>query len=400
MSGSRTWRSFRRRGRLWAWVLAVVVAVLTVRLPGAAGDVWAAFAHPGGFRLGWLGPAAAAEAVSLACGVIVQRQLLADGNTRLSWSALFVVVLASTGLAKVMPAGSVTGSAWQAAQYRRRGTGAAIGVWAVLAAGFTSVIAILVLLLTGAAVATAGRLWLFGCAAGLLVAGIAMLTLLRGGAGALGRMLSRRGDRSPAIARLAEAMAGLPTHRTGARLGGGVLAAATAGLMADACVLASCFALAGSPVPRRSLLFAYAAGQLAGQFVPLPGGLGAMEGGVLGGFMLTGASPSAAAAAVIAYRVGGYWAVGAVGTAVAIAVTRRPPQHGTPAAPGGPTQRRRNRRSRAPARPRPAPAVNPASREISLASRVGRPARQARPAPDRMSLTPPAPSGTGERSSR
>jgi putative heme transporter len=345
VSGSRTWRPLGRRGRLWACGLAVAVAAVAVRFPGAAGDVRNAFAHPGRLRLGWLGPAAAAEAVALACGATVQRQLLADGNARLPWPALFALVLASTGLAKVMPAGSVTGAAWQAAQYRRRGTATAVGVWAVLAAGVTSVIAILALLLAGAAVATAGRLWLLGCAAGLLVAGIGLLPFLRHGAGALGRMLNRHGDRSPAIARLAEAVAEFPAHRVGVRLGAGLLAFAAAGLMADACVLASCFALAGSPVPWRSLLFAYAAGQLAGRFVPLPGGLGAMEGGVLGGLMLTGTSPSAAAAAVIAYRVAGYWAVGAVGTAVAIAVTRRPPQPGTPSAASAPTQRRRNRRS-------------------------------------------------------
>ena len=36
---------------------------------------------------------------------------------------------------------------------------------------------------------------------------------------------------------------------------------------------------------------------------------------------------------MIAYRVIGYWALGAAGTAVAIAVTRRSPQDGTSAAP-------------------------------------------------------------------
>jgi len=57
--------------------------------------------------------------------------------------------------------------------------------------------------------------------------------------------------------------------------------------------------------PLAGLLFAYAAGQLAGRLVPLPGGIG-VEGGVLGALTLTGTSPAAAAAAVIIYRVFGY----------------------------------------------------------------------------------------------
>ena len=63
----------------------------------------------------------------------------------------------------------------------------------------------------------------------------------------------------------------------------------------------------------------------AGRLVPLPGGLGGVEGGVLGALTLTGTPAAAAAAAVIAYRVTGYWAVGATGAAVAAGLARRRP---------------------------------------------------------------------------
>jgi hypothetical protein len=43
-------------------------------------------------------------------------------------------------------------------------------------------------------------------------------------------------------------------------------------LLADAGLLAACFGLAGLLVPWCGLLFACAAGQLAGRLVPLPGG--------------------------------------------------------------------------------------------------------------------------------
>ena len=119
-------------------------------------------------------------------------------------------------------------------------------------------------------------------------------------------------------------MAEVSRQPAGFRLGAGVLACTCTGLLADAGVLAACFGLAGLPVPWRGLLFAYTAGQLAG-LVPLPGGLGGVEGGVLGALTLTGTPPAAAAAAVIVYRVTGYWTVGATGAAVAAALARRRP---------------------------------------------------------------------------
>ena len=172
-------RPASRRGWPWVWALASgVAAAAAVRVPGAASDVRAAFAHAGGLRVSWLGVAVAAEVASLAGGAAAQRRLLSAAGVSLPWRTVSGVVFASTGLA-------------------------------------------------------------------------------------------------------------------------------------------------GLPVPWRGLLFAYAAGQLAGRLVPLPGGLGGVEGGVLGALTLTGTPPAAAAAAVIIYRVAGYWAVGAAGTAAAATLGRR-----------------------------------------------------------------------------
>jgi hypothetical protein len=170
-------------------------------------------------------------------------------------------------------------------------------------------------LLAGAAVAGTGSLALLAAAAGMLAAGTAALTAAALHAGAFSRWLSRRHHRSRAIAPLAAAVAGLSRQGAGFGWAAGVLARTVAGLLADAGLLAACFGLAGLPVPWRGLLFAYAAGQLAGRLVPLPGGLGALT--------LTGTRPAAAAAAVIVYRVAGYWAVGAAGTATAATRRRR-----------------------------------------------------------------------------
>ena len=208
-------------------------------------------------------------------------------------------------------------------EYRCRGAGTGAGIWSVLAGGFTTMVVILALLLAGAAIAGTSTLLLLTCAVAVMAAGAVGLTAAPRLTLAVSRRLSRRPRRSPTIARLADAVAGLPRQPTGAGWAAGVLACAAAGLAADAGVLTACFGLAGLPVPWRGLLFAYAVGQAAGRLVPLPGGLGGMEGGVLGTLALTGTPPAAAAAAVIVYRTAGFWALGAAGTTVAAALTRR-----------------------------------------------------------------------------
>ena len=304
---------------------AGVLAAAAVRAPGAAGDLRAAAGHLGGLRQAWLGAAVAAQGVALAGGTAAQRQLLAAGGARLRWRTVFGLVLASTGLARVMPAGPVTGGAWQVREYRRRGAGTGPGVWAVLAGGVTTTVVLLALLLAGAAAAGIGPIPLLACAAGLLAAGAAGLFAAARRARALARWLGRRPRRSRTIGGLAAAAAGLSRQRAGPSWAAGVLACTGTGLLADAGVLAACFGLTGLPVPWRGLLFASAAGQLAGRLVPLPGGIGGMEGGTLGALTLTGTPLAAAAAAVIIYRVAGCWAVGAAGTAVAAALARRSP---------------------------------------------------------------------------
>jgi len=143
LTGGRA-RPASRRGRTWAWVLAAgVMTAAAVRAPGAAGDLRAVAAHLNGLRLAWLGVAVAAEGVALAGGTAAQRHLLAAGGARLRWRTVFGLVLASTGLARVMPAGPVAGGAWQVREYRRRGAGTGLGVWAVLAGGVTSTVVLL-----------------------------------------------------------------------------------------------------------------------------------------------------------------------------------------------------------------------------------------------------------------
>ena len=313
----------------WGWVLAGGAAVLiALRAPEVAGDVGGVLAH--GLRLPWLAAVAGSGIAVLVAGIVAQRQLLAAAGARLPRRAVAAVVLASTGLARVLPAGPAAAAAWQAGQYRRRGAGHTAGLWAVLAGGFASMIAILAVLVAGAVIAGTGRWWLVSAAAAALVAGAAVILAAVYRADAAARWLAHHAGRSARGWRLVAGLAGLARHRVGLRRGMTVLAASGLSVLAEAGMLAAAFQVARTPVPWRGLLLACAAGQMGGRLVPLPSGLGGMEGGLLGALALTGIHPTTAAAAVIVYRVAAYWAPGAVGVITAGALTRVRP---APAAP-------------------------------------------------------------------
>ena len=93
----------------------------------------------------------------------------------------------------------------------------------------------------------------------------------------------------------------------------------------DIVVLISSFGLLGLPIPWRAVFFAYATAQVAGSLAPLPGGIGFVEGGMIGAFALAGSPVGAAVAATVIYRAVTCWLVAAVGSLMLIVIGRRNP---------------------------------------------------------------------------
>jgi uncharacterized protein (TIRG00374 family) len=83
----------------------------------------------------------------------------------------------------------------------------------------------------------------------------------------------------------------------------------------DNAVLWATFHAVGASPPLTVILMGYLIGQLGG-LLPLPGGLGGIDGGLFGTLVVYGAPAGATAAALLAYRVILFWLpllVGAVG---------------------------------------------------------------------------------------
>jgi|HubBroStandDraft_3_1064219.scaffolds.fasta_scaffold02060_6 uncharacterized membrane protein YbhN (UPF0104 family) len=74
----------------------------------------------------------------------------------------------------------------------------------------------------------------------------------------------------------------------------------------DICVLWACFHAFGSPPPFTVILMCYFVG-MVGNLLPLPGGLGGVEGGMIGAFAAFGVDFNLAVLAVLSYRAISFW---------------------------------------------------------------------------------------------
>jgi putative heme transporter len=74
----------------------------------------------------------------------------------------------------------------------------------------------------------------------------------------------------------------------------------------DIATLWACFHAFGEPPPTASLVTAYLVGML-GNMLPLPGGVGGVEGGMIGALIAFGVPGGLAIIAVLAYRLFAFW---------------------------------------------------------------------------------------------
>jgi uncharacterized membrane protein YbhN (UPF0104 family) len=295
------------RGIVSLLILAVLVGALVLAVPGLRGVA----SRLRAVDPAWLAVAIVLELASCA-GYVLAFQLVFRRVPRLLATR---VALSEMAFNAVLPAGGAGGIA--------------IGAWIAKAKGgsvrrFTERSAVLFLLTSAVNVtnlALTGLLVGFGVLdaphhvlLGYVPAGVALAAL--GGFASI-PVVARR----PRVAH-SDARAARWLRLTGRivedalgelRRGDWRLLGAVAYLWCDIAVMWTCLHAFGASMPIGALTLGYQIGYL-GNILPIPGGIGALDGGLAGALILYGAEPASAAAAVLLYHAIVLWVPTLLGT--------------------------------------------------------------------------------------
>ncbi len=286
-----------RRALFALAAVALIVVALLALLPGLASlrDTF------GGAQAEWIALAALFELLSCASYVLVFRAVFCE---RMSWRTSTEIGLSEQAANSLLSVGGAGGLALGAWILRRGGVpGGRIARRTVAFFLLTSFANVGLLAVAGAALALgllpgpSDRLAL-GVIPALVGIGAIALAL------AAGRIARSRAGRSGrprvrgALAAIGDGVAEAVGLLRSPEMGAGSLGY----LIFDLAVLDACFPAFGNPAPPLdALVLAYLIGQLGG-LVPLPGGIGGLDLGLLGALLLYGVNATDAAVAVLAYR--------------------------------------------------------------------------------------------------
>lgn len=294
----------------------------------------------------WLAAALLFEILSFAGYVALFRSVFVDDEGPVGWRESYAITMAGLVATRVFATAGAGGVALTAWALRRLGVGArrvADRMVAFLVLLYGVYMACLVLFGLGlwAGLLAGPAPWpltLVPAALGALViaAGFA-LTRVPGdldqrlrerasGAGALRRTLVRGGHVPAAAGRGTRVAVSLLRRRKPG------LAGAPAWWGFDVAVLWATFHAFGEPPALAVLVVAYFIGML-GNLLPLPGGVGGVEGGMIGALIAFGVSGGLAVVAVLGYRLFAFWLPMLPGALAYLQLRRRlvaPPSHTLP----------------------------------------------------------------------
>ena len=321
-----------RRVGLSVLLVALLGASLVVLLPQLAGadQAWQRLQRGSG---AWLAAAVGAELLSFGGYVAVFRAVLGGG--RVGWSASLLITMAGVAATRLLAAGGAGGIALTGWALRREGRGpreTVVGITSFLVVLYAVYMAALIVggaaLLTGVvpgprAPALSGAALVIGTSVALLaLVGTAVpahprTRLVRDlGRSAAGRALRRFGNVAGGVPDGIRRAARLVASRDPLLLG------AVAWWAFDIAALAACLSAFGSAPAITPLVVAYFMGML-GNLLPLPGGIGGVDGGMIGALLAFGVDPATGVLGVLSYRVFALWIPSALGVPAYVALLRR-----------------------------------------------------------------------------
>jgi membrane protein DedA with SNARE-associated domain/uncharacterized membrane protein YbhN (UPF0104 family) len=318
--------------------------------------------HPG-----WLAAALLFEVLSFAGYVVLFRAVFVDDDSRVGWRESYAITMAGLAATRVFAsagAGGIALTVWALRRLEISARRIADRMVAFLMLLYGVYMACLVLvglgLWTGLLPGPAPwALTLVPATLGALViaAGLALVRIpadlqrrLRGrasDAGALRRTLAGIGHAPAAAGRGARVAVSLVRRREPGILG------APAWWGFDIAVLWATFHAFGEPPPVAVLVLAYFVG-MVGNVLPVPGGVGGVEGGMIGALVAFGVGGGLAIVAVLAYRVFAFWLPTLPGALAYLQLRRDLPARPPPVVPDDGSHDSRpsaGRRSTSPRRP-------------------------------------------------
>jgi putative heme transporter len=309
------------RGRVLASVLFVLssVAFLYVGLPKLLGlrETWNRIQQGNGW---WLALGAVLEVCSFISYVGLFRVVFTSGRSRIGWRESYQITMAGLAATRLFAAAGAGGIALTAWALRRSGMAAR-----VVACRMIAFLALLYGVYMGALVLVGLGLYvgllpgpaplaltlvpaLFGAS---VIALFLAMSLLPGDFGRIVGSWKRGGGW---IARLGRRTAAAPaTAARGVRTAISLVRARDPKVLGavgwwgfDIAVLWACFHAFGASPPKAVIVMAYFIGML-GNTLPLPGGIGGVDGGMIGAFSAFGVSVEVSVVAVLAYRGLAFW---------------------------------------------------------------------------------------------
>ena len=309
------------RGRVLGTLLFVAsaLAFLYFVLPKLLGlhETWDRIQHG---NVWWFGLAAVLEVCSFFGYVWLFRGVFVRGESRIGWSESYQITMAGLAATRLFAAAGAGGIALTAWALRRSGMRPRTVACRLIA--FTVILyAVYMITLVidgvglyvgvipggGSFAITMGPA-IFGAVVIVVFLGISMLPsdMPR----MVGRLTVGRRRIERLGVRLAQASA---TAATGIRTAIDLVRARNVSLLGalawwgfDIAVLWACFHAFGASPPKGVIVMSYFVGMLANT-LPLPGGIGGVDGGMIGAFVAFGVDAELAVVAVLAYRAFAFW---------------------------------------------------------------------------------------------
>ncbi|MGA2452750.1 MAG: lysylphosphatidylglycerol synthase transmembrane domain-containing protein [Solirubrobacteraceae bacterium] len=319
-------RRLRTRLLLLAVLVLAIVAIVTL-LPGLEG-LRARLSHA---RPGWLLAGVGLKLLSGLGYVAVFRMVFCR---RMTWRVSAQVGMSELGANALFPTGGAGGLALGAWALKRGGmAGAEIARRTVAFFLLTSVPNVVGVIVVGSGLAVGLFPGETNLALTLLPAVIAALSivgaLLVGRAAAGLRVSLQRAEADGSSKRARAALRTLVAIADGVNEAVALLREGNAWLIAgliaylvfDLMLLWATFHAFGSAPPLAIIWIAYLIGELGG-LIPVPGGIGGIDAGLLGTFVLYGVPLTSAASAVLAYRAIALWVPSLLGAAAFVVLRR------------------------------------------------------------------------------